>query len=172
MFFTGAHSISLLWDVLSISSYLFASIVYLYLPLIPDIAAMRDNDNQSIVYSFYNNLALNWRVRSASKAGHRRQRYNDHTVSRICSYGGVLCFCHERSAALAFNHIWPLLCYWRYLLGYCRSFDRYADCPQGAPFVIIPERSPIQIPLLLANTHVRLMVLRHLWGIPRHRLWQ
>jgi Ni/Fe-hydrogenase subunit HybB-like protein len=49
----------LLWDVSSITIYLIASSIYLYLPLIPDIAILRDHAGR---YPwFYRILALNWR---------------------------------------------------------------------------------------------------------------
>lgn len=48
----------LLWDVCSISVYLTASSIYLYLPLIPDIAILRDFGRK---YTwFYRTLALGW----------------------------------------------------------------------------------------------------------------
>lgn len=48
----------LLWDVCSISIYLAASTIYLYLPLIPDIAILRDYAGK---YTwFYRALALGW----------------------------------------------------------------------------------------------------------------
>ena len=48
----------LLWDVCSITMYLTASIVYLYLPLIPDIAILRDHAGRR--RWFYRILALGW----------------------------------------------------------------------------------------------------------------
>ncbi|MFI5182503.1 MAG: NrfD/PsrC family molybdoenzyme membrane anchor subunit [Thermoanaerobaculia bacterium] len=48
----------LLWDVASISTYLTASTIYLYLPLIPDIAILRDNLPGR--RWFYRILALGW----------------------------------------------------------------------------------------------------------------
>jgi Ni/Fe-hydrogenase subunit HybB-like protein len=42
VFFFGRLQSPLLWDVTSISAYFAASTVYLYLPLIPDIALLRD----------------------------------------------------------------------------------------------------------------------------------
>ena len=49
----------LLWDVCSISVYLTASTIYLYLPLIPDIAILRDHGRR---FTFlYRVLALGWR---------------------------------------------------------------------------------------------------------------
>ncbi|MDH3476386.1 MAG: polysulfide reductase NrfD, partial [Rhodospirillales bacterium] len=48
----------LLWDVTSITVYLACSTIYLYLPLIPDIAIMRDNLNKR--HRFYSILALGW----------------------------------------------------------------------------------------------------------------
>lgn len=51
----------LLWDVLSVSSYLFASVIYLYVPLIPDIAMIRDRmTGHGFMSRFYRLLALNW----------------------------------------------------------------------------------------------------------------
>jgi molybdopterin-containing oxidoreductase family membrane subunit len=49
----------LLWDVCSIALYLTMSTLYLYLPLIPDIAILRDHTNK--YHLFYRILALGWR---------------------------------------------------------------------------------------------------------------
>ncbi len=49
----------LLWDVSSITVYLTASSIYLYLPLIPDIALLRDRNGKR--KWFYRILALGWR---------------------------------------------------------------------------------------------------------------
>ncbi len=55
----GHFSSPLLWDVCSISTYLTASTIYLFLPLIPDIALLRDRTSgwRKKLYSF---LSLNW----------------------------------------------------------------------------------------------------------------
>lgn len=47
----------LIWDVISISTYLTGSIIYLYLPLIPDIAILRDRLPHRTLYRW---LALGW----------------------------------------------------------------------------------------------------------------
>jgi molybdopterin-containing oxidoreductase family membrane subunit len=60
VFSSGKLSSPLLWDVMSISVYMAASAVYLYLPLIPDIALMRDKMNGKARGFFYKILALNW----------------------------------------------------------------------------------------------------------------
>jgi Ni/Fe-hydrogenase subunit HybB-like protein len=49
----------LLWDVTSISVYLTASTIYLYLPLIPDIALLRDR-TRGWRHWLYERLALGW----------------------------------------------------------------------------------------------------------------
>jgi molybdopterin-containing oxidoreductase family membrane subunit len=49
----------LLWDVTSITVYLTASSIYLYLPLIPDIALLRDYSGKRTW--FYRIFALGWR---------------------------------------------------------------------------------------------------------------
>ncbi|MBI5504280.1 MAG: polysulfide reductase NrfD [Deltaproteobacteria bacterium] len=51
----------LLWDVCSISVYLTCSSIYLYLPLIPDIAILRDQTTK--LHWFYRLLALGWQGR-------------------------------------------------------------------------------------------------------------
>jgi len=48
----------LLWDVISVTAYLTGSTIYLYLPLIPDIALIRDRTTKR--RWFYRLLALGW----------------------------------------------------------------------------------------------------------------
>lgn len=55
----GRFQSPLLWDVVSVSTYLVGSTVYLYLPLIPDIAILRDR-TAGIRHRFYRTLALGW----------------------------------------------------------------------------------------------------------------
>jgi molybdopterin-containing oxidoreductase family membrane subunit len=54
----GRYQSPLLWDATSISAYLTASVVYLYLPMIPDIAVLRDRLGKRKL--FYSVLALGW----------------------------------------------------------------------------------------------------------------
>lgn len=54
----GRYQSPLLWDVTSITTYLTASSIYLYLPLIPDIAILRDSTNKW--RWLYNVLSLGW----------------------------------------------------------------------------------------------------------------
>ena len=54
----GRYQSPLLWDATSISAYLTASMFYLYLPLIPDIAILRDRlGKRRFLYSV---LAMGW----------------------------------------------------------------------------------------------------------------
>jgi molybdopterin-containing oxidoreductase family membrane subunit len=62
----GHFTSPLLWDVASIATYLTASTIYLYLPLIPDIAILRDHFPRR--RWFYRILALGW----TGTAGQRR----------------------------------------------------------------------------------------------------
>lgn len=50
----------LVWDFFAISTYLLGSIIYLYLPLIPDLALLRDK-SQGIWKRIYSALSLGWR---------------------------------------------------------------------------------------------------------------
>jgi molybdopterin-containing oxidoreductase family membrane subunit len=54
----GNFTSPLLWDVTSVAAYLTASTIYLYLPLIPDIAILRDHLGRR--HAFYKTLALGW----------------------------------------------------------------------------------------------------------------
>ncbi len=54
----GRYQSPLLWDATSISAYLTASLTYLYLPMIPDIAILRDRLGKWKL--FYSVLALGW----------------------------------------------------------------------------------------------------------------
>jgi molybdopterin-containing oxidoreductase family membrane subunit len=59
-FFHGKLSSPLLWDVVSISTYLVCSSIYLYLPLIPDIGLMRDKFKGTFRGKAYGFLSLGW----------------------------------------------------------------------------------------------------------------
>lgn len=56
----GRFQSPLLWDVVSITTYLTASSIYLYLPLIPDIALLRDRMKGGFRKRLYDVLALGW----------------------------------------------------------------------------------------------------------------
>ena len=60
----------LLWDVCSITVYFLSSTFYLYLPLIPDIALLRDRGNKW--NRFYRVLALGWQ--GTEKQKHRLEK--------------------------------------------------------------------------------------------------
>lgn len=61
MIFHGKFHSPLLWDVVSISAYLLCSSIYLFIPLIPDIALMRDRFKGTRKGSIYRMLSLGWR---------------------------------------------------------------------------------------------------------------
>jgi Ni/Fe-hydrogenase subunit HybB-like protein len=56
----GRFQSPLLWDVVSLTTYLTASSLYLYLPLIPDIALLRDRMPRGFRKGLYEVLALGW----------------------------------------------------------------------------------------------------------------
>src|SRR5271156_1924901 len=51
----------LLWDVFAVSTYLSVSIMFWYVGLIPDVAAMRDRVKNKILKYFYAVVCLGWR---------------------------------------------------------------------------------------------------------------
>ncbi len=64
MLLFGRFQSPLMWDIISIASYLTGSLIYLYLPLIPDLALMRDRlgvGASSIKRTIYTFLAVGWR---------------------------------------------------------------------------------------------------------------
>ena len=64
----------LMWDVVSVTIYLTSSVIYLYLPLIPDVAMLRDRlgDTRSWRGWLYGKLALGWS--GSQKQWHRLER--------------------------------------------------------------------------------------------------
>jgi molybdopterin-containing oxidoreductase family membrane subunit len=64
MMLFGRFQSPLLWDIVSITSYLTGSLIYLYLPMIPDVALMRDRlkrTDSPIKRTLYTLLAVGWR---------------------------------------------------------------------------------------------------------------
>ena len=60
----GRFQSPLVWDILAITTYLTGSLIYLYLPMIPDIATMRDRlgpTASSLKRRLYSFLAVGWR---------------------------------------------------------------------------------------------------------------
>jgi Ni/Fe-hydrogenase subunit HybB-like protein len=72
----GRFQSPLLWDLSSVSIYLTCSVIYLYLPLIPDVAMLRDRVNAEGGRSWrrwlYDRLALGWS--GSEKQWHRLER--------------------------------------------------------------------------------------------------
>ncbi len=64
MIIHGRLASPLVWDMLAIATYLAATVIFLYLPLIPDIAVCRDKIGDSAGFlrrRLYSLLALGWR---------------------------------------------------------------------------------------------------------------
>ncbi|MBI3509172.1 MAG: polysulfide reductase NrfD [Bacteroidetes bacterium] len=61
LLFYGRIQSPILWDVMAILTYFFGSILFLYLPMIPDLALLRDSKKISTVRKFiYSKLSLGW----------------------------------------------------------------------------------------------------------------
>jgi molybdopterin-containing oxidoreductase family membrane subunit len=67
-----------LWDELAILTYLIGSTLYLYLPLIPDLAMVRDHST-GWKYKIYRVLALGWR-------GSEREWHNLHIAIKVFAF--------------------------------------------------------------------------------------
>jgi molybdopterin-containing oxidoreductase family membrane subunit len=64
MIWYGRFQSPLVWDILAIMSYLFGSLIYFYLPAIPDFALVRDRLGKgasAIKRKFYTLLSVGWR---------------------------------------------------------------------------------------------------------------
>lgn len=62
----------LVWDVFGIGTYAIASVLFWYLDLIPDLAAVRDQATSRLAYICYGVLALGWRGGSKHWRLHER----------------------------------------------------------------------------------------------------
>ena len=60
LIYYGRYQSPLLWDATSVTAYLTASSVYLYVPMIPDIAMLRDRAPPGWRRFFYQTMALGW----------------------------------------------------------------------------------------------------------------
>jgi len=60
LFLYGRYQSPLLWDATSITAYFTASSVYLYIPMIPDIAVLRDRSPPGWRSFLYRVLAMGW----------------------------------------------------------------------------------------------------------------
>jgi molybdopterin-containing oxidoreductase family membrane subunit len=68
----GRWQSPLLWDVLAITTYLAGSLIYLYLPLIPDLALCRDaiaHKVSPLKRWFYNTFSIGW---AGTRAQHKK----------------------------------------------------------------------------------------------------
>jgi len=75
MILFGRFQSPLLWDIISIASYLTGSLIYLYLPMIPDLALMRDRlgrSDSNIKRVLYTLLAVGWKDTPAQR--HRLEK--------------------------------------------------------------------------------------------------
>lgn len=72
--FYGRLQSPILWDVFSLSTYLAGSILFLYLPLIPDFAILRDQGERFAPWRrrLYEKLAIGWR--GTPEQHHRLER--------------------------------------------------------------------------------------------------
>ena len=64
----------IIWDVVAISTYILASFVFLYLPLVPDVAVAREalGDRSRFLAPIYRFLGLGWRGTPAQERALRR----------------------------------------------------------------------------------------------------
>lgn len=69
LFLHGRLQSPILWDIMSITTYLAGSTLFLYVPMIPDIALLRDHyaDGPAWRRRLYTILALGWRDRPAQR---------------------------------------------------------------------------------------------------------
>ena len=82
IYFFGRWQSPIMWDVMAVTTYLTASVLYLYAPLIPDIAMFRDRLGKSVGPFrrwFYRTAALDW----TGTSGQRRALGRSITVLMV-----------------------------------------------------------------------------------------
>ena len=82
VYFFGRWQSPIMWDVMAVTTYLTASVLYLYAPLIPDIAMFRDRLDKSVGPFrrwFYRTAALDW----TGTSGQRRALGRSITVLMV-----------------------------------------------------------------------------------------
>ena len=88
----------LMWDLLAITTYLLCSTMYLFLPLIPDLAMARDRTKAAGARPFYKTLALGFRGTegewTTSDHCHEHLCLCDHPGHVLGAYHRVLGLCH------------------------------------------------------------------------------
>jgi Ni/Fe-hydrogenase subunit HybB-like protein len=70
--FYGQVGSPVVWDVVAIGTYMIASLVFLYLPLIPDLATTRDSLRMTRLQRVYRILALGWKGTPGQEASLQR----------------------------------------------------------------------------------------------------
>jgi molybdopterin-containing oxidoreductase family membrane subunit len=61
----------LVWDVFAVSTYATVSLLFWYLGMMPDLAALRDRTRNPVVYGIYGIMSLGWRGSSREWMYHR-----------------------------------------------------------------------------------------------------
>ena len=75
----------LTWDMLAITTYLLGSTIYVYLPMIPDLAMVRDH-TKGWRHTLYKLLSLGWRgLEYSGTISTRRSPSSPSPSSRSCS---------------------------------------------------------------------------------------
>ena len=105
--FYGRFQSPLLWDFTAVSLYMFSSVVFFYLSLLPDIALCRDRLTDAPAWQqwMYRLLALGWQGESATisssgaRAGWDGDFHDD--ARRHRSYGCIVGVWHDGSTRLA-----------------------------------------------------------------------
>ena len=102
----------LVWDFLAITTYLLSSTIYLFLPLIPDLAMARDRTNgwrHTIYKTPGPGLARHRSGMVPPAQGHQHLRLCDHPGHVLGAHHRLLGLCRHPDRWVAFDHLWSLL---------------------------------------------------------------
>ena len=135
VFLYGRLQSPLLWDVTSISAYFAASTVYLFLPLIPDMALLRDRNKKH--HWLYDFLSWGWQGTPQQwKVLHRAINIMMIVVvpdRRLGAHGDLVHLRDDAADRLAQHDLRALLRGRRDLLGHRRAVHRHDRLPQRVP---------------------------------------
>ena len=137
VFSYGRLQSPILWDVLSLTTYLAGSILYLYLPLIPDLAMLRDSKQKFSNWRkwLYRKLSLGWQGTAgavpAAESGNLDYGSDYYSGSYFHSYGDSLDFRNDAASGMAQHDYRAGFCCRGTIFGYCRRHYHNGYFPQG-----------------------------------------
>ena len=177
----------LMWDFFAINTYLLASTLFLFLPMIPDFALVRDRAT-GIRRTIYGALSVGWR--GTPKQWHRLESamqimaiaiipvaVSVHTIVSFDFAIGVVAVlaltgCDGGGSDVAFDGIRPLLRGGRHLQRNRRPDHRHGDTAPGVAVGAVPEGASFPEAWAVAATDEFVVGILRVLGASDDLVWQ